>query len=108
MAKLFEKMGIKTKLADKYYLTPLFAFDSSYKYKNVDNSTQCYWDATGTVKSYNGYAANLVSKTTAADGTVSYSFTSASNEYFSYHESRGCYEEVETDATFAIMYFTAA
>lgn len=108
LAKIFEMMGVKPEVADKYYLTPLFAFDSSYKYKNVDNSTQCYWDATGTVKSYNGYAANLVSKTTAADGTVSYSFTSASNEYFSFHESRGCNKNVETDATFAIMYFTAA
>lgn len=101
-------LGLKLKIADKYYITPLFTFDSSYTYKNVDNSTQCYWDVTGTVKSYSGYATNLVTKTTAADGTVSYSFTSASNEYFSFHESRGCNEKVETSTSFAIMYFTAA
>ena len=109
LAKVFEAMGIKTEVAEKYYINPSFALEANYKYINVDNSTQCYWDAKGNFKSYSGTGNKIVTEKTNSDGTVSYSFTSTTSEYYSFHQARGCDEKVESHPiNEAIMYFTAA
>ncbi len=109
LAELFSKMGIKINVADKYYITPLFVLEASYNYINVDNSTQCYWDAKGYVKSFNGYNTSDAYEITKTDGTKDYDFTGTSTRYFSFHQARGCDSDVETSSDiFGLMYFTAA
>lgn len=109
LAKMFAQFGIKINVADKYYLTPLFALEANYKYINVDNSTQCYWDAKGSVTTFNGYNTSDAYETVKADGTVSYNFAGTTTQYFSFHQARGCDSNVETTSeVFGLMYFTAA
>ena len=109
LAIVFKMMGIEMNVADKYYINPVFALEGNYTYKNVDNSTQCYWDATGSVKGFNGYTLSNTYATVKADGTVSYNLTGTSTQYFSFHQAQGCDKKIESHPIDnAIMYFTAA
>ena len=109
LAKVLATMGIKTDVAEKYYINPSFALEASYKYINVDNSTQCYWDAKGSVTSFNGYSTSEAYEIIKPDGTKGYDFTGTTAQYFSFHQARGCDSKVDTSSDLsAIMYFTAA
>ena len=109
LAEVFRKMGMDVKDPGKVNIAPEFAIDSSYTYKNIDNSTEHYWDATGSYKAYDGRNKDIVTSKTNSDGTVSYSFTSTTVKYFSFHQAQGCDKKVDsTPSNGAIMYFTAA
>ncbi len=109
LANIFAQMGIKTTVADKYYITPLFVLEAGYKYINVDNSTQCYWDAKGNVKYFSGYSTSEVYEIIKPDGTKGYDFTGTTTQYYSFHQARGCDSDIVTSSdVFGLMYFTAA
>ncbi len=91
---LYREYGQEVELSGIAFI-PMFVIDASSQWKNVDNSTQRYWDETAKYSAYVGNNAGVTGEKTVT--------------YYHYHEAQGCYSTETGDSTvYGIMYFTAA
>ena len=94
LEELNKKYGVEEDLS-YFTFVPVFVYDASSEWKNVDNSTERYWDEKASYSAFDGWS-------TSAD-------VMQTIMYYHYHEARGCNSEESGNAVLnALLYFTAA